>query len=490
MKLCLSTETDAINHWHSSGQAARICGLDLNPITHPLLSNSVQCVIKGQASVFFLKQVPQGNIWLLKKFAPSRRPTDDYLQAVTDYLPGGVEFFTCSQRRLLTSNHLDIRNSGYKNSNLIDFLEGTILMPKVHGTTWASIADDLREEKVTLYFNDRLQIALNLAECISLLEAGQCSHRDLSSTNVFVGNKGEVYLIDWDCLYHPKLSFQSNTTIGTMGYIAPFLKDINGQFDAAASWCNYSDRFALSVLIAEILLIDSRTPKPKEDGTLFSQSQIDSRVSIFVEEQIEILEDFSPQCANLFTQAFFASTFQDCPSPDDWISILKHTLRISSQRYPQHDHHYKVNCDSCRTTFPISKTKHLLLKQKGKSVLCKKCFEVQLCYWSSEKVQQNLTYPQVCCEHCSKHFRLQREKLDKLRNQAKPILCQPCLAGQMRLWKNESIVYEQNHPRVACTRCFKSFRISRDKLNILSSKGKSLLCKSCFKIKINSDWRL
>ena len=490
MKICMNT--DVMNNWLSSGQIARISGIDLKPIPHPILTNTVQCVVKGQASVFFLKQIPQGNLWLLKKFAPARRPTDCYLEDVNNCLPGGVEFFTCTQRRLLTANHFNLRSSAYKNYDLTELLEGALLMPKVPGSTWASIAEDLRDSKMKLSITERLQICLNLTECISLLEAGQCSHRDLSSTNVFIDDNSRVYLIDWDCLYHPGLSFQPNTTVGTMGYIAPFLKDTDGNRDAAVSWCNYSDRFALSVLISEVLLISPDTLKPHEDGTLFSQAQIDSRGNSFVETQIELLEGLSPQCANLFTQAFFALTFQDCPSPDDWISALKYTLRQhhnkdSNTKYVER---IRVCCDDCDTTFRISKAKYDNLKKQGKPALCKYCFEVQLDVWSVEKAQQNLAYPQVSCEHCRRCFRIQRQKLDKLRREAKPILCSSCLTKQLQQWESENIARERNYPKVICTECWEPFRIRKDKLDALSSKGKSVLCKDCLEIKINSNWRL
>jgi hypothetical protein len=44
------------------------------------------------------------------------------------------------------------------------------------------------------------------------------------------------------------MPFQANTTIGTLGYIAPFMKATGGPPDPAASWCHGADRFALAVL--------------------------------------------------------------------------------------------------------------------------------------------------------------------------------------------------------------------------------------------------
>jgi serine/threonine protein kinase len=485
-----------MDKWLASDQAARICGLDFRPQPHPALPDTAKCTIKGQGSVFFLLQVPQGNIWLLKKFAPSRRPSDDYLKSVTRYLPGGAEFFTCTQRRILTSNHLDLRNSYYKNPDFADWLAGSILMPKVPGTPWASMADDLREGNLELSIIQRLQVSLNLVKCIALLEKAQCSHRDLSSTNVFVTIDGRVFLIDWDCMYHPQLPFQLNTTSGTMGYIAPFIKIANRNSIASASWCEHADRFALAVLIAEILLIGPDTPLPHEDGTLFSQSQIEAAGNNFIRGQIEQLRCLSKPCTALLKKAFIASTFQECPSPVDWEIALKYSLhkqRPDEGLNPQHikrSRIMQVLCDNCHTQFQISEEKCNSLKRQGKSILCNSCLAIQFNVWSMKRIQHNMTFPQVSCEHCQQLFRISREKLDVLREQAKPILCSQCLTEQLRQWHAESVKYEQDHPKVKCANCTKSFRIRKDKLDSLSAEGKKIFCKDCLETKIrhHSDY--
>ena len=106
-------DNDIVDHWLRSGQTARISGLDFLPVPHPTMPDVAQCIVKGQAAVYFLRQHPQDNVWLLKKFTPSRRPSDAYLNTVHECLPGGIEFFTCTQRRLVTSGHVDHRYSAY-----------------------------------------------------------------------------------------------------------------------------------------------------------------------------------------------------------------------------------------------------------------------------------------------------------------------------------------------------------------------------------------
>ncbi len=127
-------DKNVVDAWLHAGRTSRISGLDLAPMAHPVLPETAQCIVKGQAAAYFLRQHPQDNIWFLKKFAPSRRPSDAYLNTVHECLPGGFEFFTCTQRRLVTAGHVDHRYSVYRTPEFCDWLEGTILMPKVPGS--------------------------------------------------------------------------------------------------------------------------------------------------------------------------------------------------------------------------------------------------------------------------------------------------------------------------------------------------------------------
>ena len=149
-------ETDQlVEQWLATGATVRISSLDLRPMAHPLLPQAARCVVKGQAAAYFLEQRPHGYVWLLKKFAPGRRPTDEYLHAVTRCLPGGPRSFTCTQRRLLTRDHVSRRESCYQNDGLRTWLDGAILMPRVPGSSWASVADALREGELSLSTGER-----------------------------------------------------------------------------------------------------------------------------------------------------------------------------------------------------------------------------------------------------------------------------------------------------------------------------------------------
>jgi hypothetical protein len=487
MAVAMCTDTDILREWLRSGLTVRICGLDFRLKSSPYLDGAPLCIQKGQGTVVFLEQVPQGHTWLLKTFTPGRRPTDAYLLGVEKCLPGTVACFACTQRRLLTREHVDMRASSYKNAALADWASGGVMMPKVPGTSWASVAEDLRDGAVQMSLSERLRLSLALARIIDLLEAGSCSHRDLSAGNVFVTPDGRVYLIDWDCTYHPSLPFQANTTLGTMGYLAPFLKVTGGTADPALSWRPHADRFALAVLVAEILLVGPDTPAAHEDGTLFAQAQIDEPGNGFVREIIGRLEGLSQPCGRLLERAFGSGTFQECPSPQEWIGALRAMLRRMQTRRESNAQgkgkrrFVRVECTRCGSAFSIARARHDELRQRGKSILCADCLSNQFRELSVVHAQHRLDFPEVSCEYCRKVFSLPRTKLDSLRHQGRPILCPTCLHTQLERWRAEQAEYDRSHPLVDCAICGKGFRLRKESLDQLTSQGKVILCSVCLR---------
>jgi len=480
-----------VERWLHSGQILRVSGLDFVPVPHPLMADTPRCVVKGQASVFFLRQIPHDHMWLLKKFAPSKRPSDAYLEAVTRCLPGGMEFFTCVQRRLLTARHMDWQHSGFRDRQMGAWLEGTVLMPKVPGQSWASVADDLREGQLGLCLEQRLRAALNLTECVGRLEAGGCAHRDLSATNVFLSETYRTYLIDWDCLYHNSLDFQPNTTIGTLGYIAPFTRGVHGNWEAGRSWCQGADRFALATLVAEFLLVGPET-EAQEDGTLFSQAQLEEAGDPFAQKQLERLSNISWRCKTLVAQALRATSFETCPGPAEWRGALRQALRLvgrNTRAGPGRTAdilRVKTCCARCGQRVCIDGGKLAELRGRGNQVLCRACLRTRLEEQSLSRRQRNARRPPVSCEHCGKCFRLPRRRLDLLRSQGRPLLCSACLLSQLRCWEMEQTQLDQTHPLNICARCSRTFRMKREKVEALAARGTPLLCAVCLKTRPDS----
>ncbi|MFA7281371.1 MAG: protein kinase [Sterolibacterium sp.] len=358
-----------VERWLVSGRTIRLCGLDLKPRPHPALPGTPQSIARGQGTVFFLDQPDHNNTWLLKIFAPSKRPADVYLNAVADRLPGSLPFFSAKQRRLLQSHHLNWAFSDYRDPELVGCINGTILMPRVPGRTWASLADDLRDGQVELDATRRIGIAIHLADCVEQLETVHCAHRDLSAGNVFVTDDGQVYLIDCDCLFHPDITYPTHTSPGTNGYIAPFLHLGGADYDARGSWHPLADRFALAILIAEFLLVEAGTPI-QEDGSLFNQQSL-MHGDPSVQRVSQLLATIHPRLAGLFQQTLAAHCYDQCPAPTDWISALRHHQRYAGKRQPAS--RVRCHCGTCGTSVWLAVTKLQELEQKNRAVLCQAC---------------------------------------------------------------------------------------------------------------------
>ncbi|GEM_PF-3421285 len=484
---------DLMERWLASGGTARISGFDVRPVPHPLLPETVQSVTKGQASVFFLRQEPHGNIWLLKKFSPSKSPSHEYLKAIHRYLPAGPEFFSCTQRRILTVHHVDWRHSEFKSSEFVSWIEGAIFMPKVPGASWSSIADSLRGGESSMTLTRRLRAAVSLTKSVARLEAAGCSHRDISGHNVYIAPDDRTQLIDHDSFFHPELPFQSNTTLGTPGYIAPFLHAPAGSWNARLSWRPLADRFPMAVLVAEFLLVGPEHPETHEDGALFSQAHFDDPDHPFMREQVAAIAEKSRACASLFERTIRATSFGECPSPDEWRSALRHDMRLreaqvkKAQARSPLGHRVRQTCARCGRTTWIDEERHHELEVRGKDILCNSCLGGHLRERSNFRRQLDSLCPQLACEHCSKAIRIPKPKLEALRMQGRPILCRACLESQLSRWREERDAYLRDRPETTCAQCGKPFRMTKHKVALLRARGKSPLCRECLRKALSSQ---
>lgn len=461
--------TDALTDWLASGSTVRICGLDFVPIAHPLLTDAVQCIVKGQAAVYFLRQQPHGNVWLLKRFSPGRRPSDAYLDSVPHCLPGSIAFFTCTQRRMIDAKLIDRRYSGFRSSELGEWLTGTMLMPKVPGAPWSSIADSLRDREIELAFERRLSAAANLAECVQRLEDGGCAHRDLSSGNLFLDDNARVFVIDWDSVYHGRLPFQPNTTVGTAGYTAPFTRGPRGHFEATRSWCPAADRYALGILIAELLLTRPELGPPHEDGSLFAQAQLDDPGHEFVRDQAETLCRLNLECGVLLLKTLRADSFTECPSPATWLRSLRGVSRVGSngnRASVVHQARIKQSCSAPRAAATRNRRRNGHRASQGTNAR----------WWNANRESARVT-----CEHCQRTMHKPREILTQLQAKGHPLLCSECLRTQLETWKSEQSEWRERNPEARCSQCGETFRLRRSKLDLLITRAKPLLCWTCFR---------
>lgn len=303
--------------WVKSGKHAEIVGFKLRPVESPFLKGTPLISARGQAHAFYLTD-ENNNGWILKKFLPAKIPDSSYMKSIESLIPHRPGFMSGYLRRVLSSG--DVSNTGFYNADFISWIENTVLMPQIKHEDWATLADRIRSGSVTLTKDERMLLCQSVSEEIKLLEGSDISHRDLSPTNVFVdAQNSTVHLIDWDCIFHPSLSMPPNTTYGTDGYIAPFVKE-KGSLDPQKTWKPRADRFSLAILNAEFLGMDVNTPL-KNDGGMFEQTELFNRGGPQTSQIINQLRQSFPSAALLLERALQAQSFDDCPSPTEWIAL-------------------------------------------------------------------------------------------------------------------------------------------------------------------------
>lgn len=266
---------------------------------------------KGRATSYWGRD---GSSWVLKRLHQSSVLEDDYLHAVANCLPPISAFRAGWRRTVLTWRALTPTPGGYWSDALSTWLDGAILMPRVGSNDCASVIEDLAGGESTYTAAHRMDLARRLAELILLLELADCSHRDLSAENLMVdAEPGRLLLIDWDSLYHLTLTYQPNTTLGTTGYIAPWLAD------GLSSWCPRADRFALAVCLTAILAVGAGTVF--YEGSLFRQEELGRDDAKFRAVAMR-LQSVCPPTVDLFQAAWRATSLDACPAPADWLRVL------------------------------------------------------------------------------------------------------------------------------------------------------------------------
>jgi hypothetical protein len=308
-------ETDVVRAWLASKTRIVFEGISLFPEENTYIPHHPLVAARGQAKAYYLRDdLKRG--WILKKFLPGRHPDTAYITAIQALIPVCVGFESGYQRRVLSAASIGTAN--LPSGEFGSWIDNTILMPRVKGIHWAWIADKVREGTIDLKREQRLLMCHNLNQKLSTLEKSKLSHRDLSSTNVFIDtDTWDVHLIDWDSLYHPSLTMPPGTTVGTNGYIAPFVK-VNGSEDARVTWSVGSDRFSLAILNVEFLTVERGSPLTG-DGGLFDQDEIYRLGGAGINGITNRLQQNFPLAFHVFDKTLRAESFAACPSPEEWM---------------------------------------------------------------------------------------------------------------------------------------------------------------------------
>jgi hypothetical protein len=312
--------SDVVEKWLVSGRYAWIERLQLKPLAHRALPRSPVRIRRGQADVFPL-QAGDGRAFMLKRFHHGRLLNREYLIRVSALLPRGREFAAGTNRAVLTSGALQRDSNAYYAHALAAWLNDTVLMPRLSGSDWVMLADELRSGRRQLAPSQRLALAQSLARVIEKLENHHCSHRDLTGSNVFIDrDMSAVQLIDFDSLCHPSLTMPSGTTCGTPGYLPSFV--CRAGTDPRPTWCERADRFALALLIGEFLAVGPGAPW-SGDGGLFDQEDLTRRRGVSIDWARDAVAQTCPQALPLLDRALASRTFAECPSPREWQRIVR-----------------------------------------------------------------------------------------------------------------------------------------------------------------------
>lgn len=319
---------EVVEHWLQTGRNAIIDKISVKPIEHALLKGKPLSSQKGQAEAFFFID-DNCNWWILKKFHNNRNLDRSYLNRVGSILPRDNSF-ACGTQRQVLSRGLLRQTMGYHYSTELDtWLDGTVLMPKVAGLDWADLADEIRDGKVCLDELQRVTLCRNLTRLVQILEDHQCAHRDFSCGNVFIDSKTlQVSLIDFDSLYHPSLRMPRATTCGTTGY-TPHHAWNNGNLDPRRTWCERADRYALTLINAEFLLVKPGA-KATGEGGIFDQDELRRQSGTGINSIMRQLKSKYPHAAHLLEATIHSSYIKDCPSPQDWDGCFTTTPSLTS----------------------------------------------------------------------------------------------------------------------------------------------------------------
>jgi hypothetical protein len=120
----------------------------------------------------------------------------------------------------------------------------------------------------------------------------------------------------------------ANTTVGTEGYGAPFIRERNN--DPASTWTVGGDRFALAVLILEVFAADLGCPLTGDGGGLIEQSELNARGGPGIRQALDAAARHTGVVEPLFLQALQARVARDCPSPSDWTRSLRGIAAVRS----------------------------------------------------------------------------------------------------------------------------------------------------------------
>lgn len=268
-----------------------------------------------QGTVYKLSAVQDGHSKALKVFKPAfRSPSHVYLSDQFRTLHR-MEGLHASNRTILTPQKDMELLSKYP-----DLLYAA-LMPWINGPTWM----DILLEKQELTMAASLHTAISLAEVLSYMEQRGLAHGDLSAPNVMIPGllhditptvKSWIQLIDIEQMYAAHFDRPDFVSLGSSGYSSR-------RSDYQQLWNKYADRFAGSVLLAEMLAWFHPDIRERAWGESYFDPERMHNDTERVELLLSVLLDtYGYEVEGLFRKAWDSEALHQCPTFGEWFITL------------------------------------------------------------------------------------------------------------------------------------------------------------------------
>jgi hypothetical protein len=246
-----------------------------------------------------------GGLYALKKFKPAYRVAElvDVCDALARFA-GWPGLEVCDRQCLHRGAHDDALDR-YPD------LEYAVLMPWITGSTWY----DIVIATTSLSRLESLTFANAMAQVLSALEEAGLAHCDIAAPNVIInGATGQAHLIDVEDLYSPSFNPPGALPAGTDGYAH--------KTASAGLWGPSADRFAGAVIMAEMVAWHSPEIRRAADEEHFFSVDEMQQDSPRYRLMRRTLAETDPLLAELFDQAWFSETLDDCPRLKDWYEVI------------------------------------------------------------------------------------------------------------------------------------------------------------------------
>ena len=193
-------------------------------------------------------------------------------------------------------------------------LRYAVLMAWVAGETW----QELVAGQVELRVDQSRTLAAKFAHILTEMEARGIAHCDLSGPNIMVTlDPPSIALVDVEELYARTHTRPERLPAGSAGYAH--------RVAAYGLWQREADRFAMAVLLAEMLgWCDERVRDRADEEHFFAPEELQQDTP-----KARLMEMVLHQCwgegiAALFARAWSSETLQNCPTAMEWLMAMNH----------------------------------------------------------------------------------------------------------------------------------------------------------------------